>query len=201
MDYEKAYKEALRKAKETLEKSPAKDVARTVIEHFFPELRESEDERTRKEILKALRGISTGLQYAIFLTEGKKQRWIAWLEKQKDKMTTEEYEQSDLFKLKLRTKYCNGYQDGIAQKEQKPAEWSEEDEMYLSQAIETLEHENYSILADKLKSLRNRPKSPDNWKPSEEQMKALNAISCHGELTYTNQGQILIDLYNDLKKL
>ena len=45
--------------------------------------------------------------------------------------------------------------------EQKPVEWSEEDEMYLSQAIETLEHENYSILADKLKSLR------PSWKPSE----------------------------------
>ena len=30
--------------------------------------------------------------------------------------------------------------------------------MYLSQAIETLEHENYSILADKLKSLRPQPK-------------------------------------------
>lgn len=45
-----------------------------------------------------------------------------------------------------------------SQKEQKPSEWSEEDEMYLSQAIETLEHECYSCLADKLKSLRPQPK-------------------------------------------
>ena len=37
-------------------------------------------------------------------------------------------------------------------------EWSEEDKKYLSQAIETLEHENYSILADKLKSLRPQSK-------------------------------------------
>ena len=46
--------------------------------------------------------------------------------------------------------------------------WSKEDEMYLSQAIETLEHENYSILADKLKSLR------PSWKPTEDEERLIN---------------------------
>lgn len=50
---------------------------------------------------------------------------------------------------------------------QSKQEWSKEDEMCLSQAIETLEHENYLILADKLKSLR------PSWKPCEEQKEAL----------------------------
>ena len=55
---------------------------------------------------------------------------IAYLEKQKDKMTKDEFENSDLFQLKLKTKYCDGYQDGIVQqqekqKEQKPTSFNE----------------------------------------------------------------------------
>lgn len=54
----------------------------------------------------------------------------------------------------------------------KEAEWGEEDEIYLSQAIETLEHENYLILAEKLKSLRLQPKQ--KW--SEEDEHNLNSV-------------------------
>lgn len=39
------------------------------------------------------------------------------------------------------------------------------------------------------------------WKPSEEQMAALNALNCHGDLSYIGQQNQLISLYNDLKKL
>ena len=48
---------------------------------------------------------------------------------------------------------------------------------------------------DWLKSLR------PSWKPSEEQMKALNAINCHGGLSYVGQQSQLISLYNNLKNL
>ena len=96
-----------------------------------------------------------------------------------------------------------------ASMEQKPAEgkeysspecgttagmWSEEGEMYLSQAIETLEHENHLILADKLKSLR------PSWKPSEEQMKALYTAAREAPIIKEN-GNYLYDLYDHLKKL
>lgn len=40
-----------------------------------------------------------------------------------------------------------------------------------------------------------------SWKPSEEQMDALNALNCHGDLSYIGQQSQLISLYNDLKKL
>lgn len=40
-----------------------------------------------------------------------------------------------------------------------------------------------------------------HWKPSEEQMKALKALNCHGDLSYAGQQNQLISLYNDLKKL
>ena len=48
-----------------------------------------------------------------------------------------------------------------------------------------------------LKSLRPQP----HWKPSEEQMVALNALNCHGGLSYAGQQEHLISLYNDIKKL
>ena len=89
---------------------------------------------------------------------------------------------------------------------QKPAEWSEEDEKFAYFVNQFLEyHEKSDPTAksckdwfnDRLKSLR--PKS--HWKPSEEQMKALNAINCHGELSYFGQQSQLISLYNNLKKL
>jgi hypothetical protein len=40
-----------------------------------------------------------------------------------------------------------------------------------------------------------------HWKPSEEQIDALNALNCHGDLSYVGQQGHLISLYNDLKKL
>lgn len=40
-----------------------------------------------------------------------------------------------------------------------------------------------------------------HWKPSKEQMKALNAVNCYGGISYAGQQNELISLYNDLKKL
>ena len=90
-------------------------------------------------------------------------------------------------------------------------EWSKEDEDKLYQVMETL-------LADKTVALRDNPHCKalheayddmlawiksirPSWKPSEEQMKALNAMNCYGELSYQGQQQLLIDLYQQLKKL
>ena len=96
MDYEQKYKEALEKAKEyyaLCEKCGAKDTV-DFLEDSFPELKESEDEKVRKEILEVAKTVvlRDGTLY------GKKyncREWIAWLEKQG---------------------------------QQKPVEWSEEDE-------------------------------------------------------------------------
>ena len=52
---------------------------------------------------------------------------------------------------------------GIMQKEQKPAEWSEEDEAFLKVAIAICNRYSHKDIADWLKSLR------PSWKPSEEQ--------------------------------
>jgi hypothetical protein len=48
-------------------------------EAFFPELKESEDERIRKAIIEHLR---QDIELELILSEEEGNEWIAWLEKQ-----------------------------------------------------------------------------------------------------------------------
>ena len=80
-------------------------------------------------------------------------------------------------------------------------EWSEEEygrlfdiEHYLDGTLQ-LSPDRKIACIDFLKSLH------PSWKPSEEQMEALNALNCHGELSYVGQQNQLISLQNDLEKL
>lgn len=103
-------------------------------------------------------------------------------------------------KTLLRTEYEKGRADAIAEI-QNPA-WSEEDESYLNTTIAYLKDaKEFKKTAENcinwLKSLR-----PQNrWKPSDEQTKALHDLNLTGNISYAGQGQVLIELYNDLKKL
>lgn len=102
--------------------------------------------------------------------------------------------------------FKNGFDEGVASV--KPA-WSKEDEAMLDSIISVVEDweneqseeekEYYGATSksDWLKSLRPQP----HWKPSKEQMDALNALNCHGDLSYVGQQGHLISLYNDIKKL
>ena len=56
MNYEKAYKEALKRASK-LRVQNQFDTVSQMMEHIFPELGESEDERIRKEIYKYFRDL------------------------------------------------------------------------------------------------------------------------------------------------
>ena len=116
------YEEALERAKKGVP-----------IDEVFPELKESEDERIRKELIEFLTH-SSGVSGFIC------KRWIAYLEKQK---------------------------------EQKPAEWSEEDKTHLCWIIECFDSWKYQVpefadqyqsAIDWLKSTRPQP----HWKPSED---------------------------------
>ena len=88
--------------------------------------------------------------------------------------------------------------------EQKPA-WSEEDEKMIQDIINDIAIAQEQVYCKSrcedeinwLKSLKNRY----TWKPSDEQMKALSDINLTGGISYAGQGQELINLYNDLKKL
>lgn len=93
------------------------------------------------------------------------------------------------------------------QKEQNPAEWSEEDEEMRSAIIREIEWERSNTTFDKdiriydkeinwLKSLRPQSK----WKPSEEQLKALKYVAYH-LMPDENYRDEMFLLYEQLKKL
>jgi hypothetical protein len=74
-NYEKKYKEALNTAKDCLKDGTITNTAISYIETIFPELKESEDERIRKDIVEAV-------ELHKDFTQGRKERIYAWLEKQ-----------------------------------------------------------------------------------------------------------------------
>ena len=78
----KRYDEAIEKGKQ-IQNTPYTahwDTMKEVAEHLLPELKESEDEKIRKEIISFVQqAIDTG--YGIIDKE-RKDKWIAWLEKQ-----------------------------------------------------------------------------------------------------------------------
>lgn len=224
MDYEKKYNEALERARSMA----VMPTDKAMLEEIFPELRESEDERIRKELIAFFQDDLRG-DYWHDLEVG---HILAWLEKQK---------------------------------EQKPAEWSEEDERMLSRCIKSIEcskmfaeaktfkdakDNEINWLKNRFKFLKSQPKQEwsegdenalkyiheliswgyaekfmdaqtahdmrkwvnehishdtfqngnSRWKPSEEQMNALNFAITYMFSTKANP-TVLRDLYNDLLKL
>ncbi len=181
------YEEALERAKQGLP-----------IDEIFPELKESEDERTRKEIVKFIK--DNTLTYTQSGCEIQK-RWIDYLEKQEHTATeaynkgfadgtvaereSEELERQkektgkkwiyeDDYKSQLDAQYQQGLEDG--RKEQKPAEWSEHQHKLLNYAISMTED---AEVKNFLESLRNTsPKmewseeDEKNWNEYIERLKA-----------------------------
>ena len=207
----KAYDEALEKAKKQvsdyqkeLDKHTDKSellpqlmqAGITALVETFPQLAESEDEKIRKELLSFIESV----QHNYLCATDRREKWIAYLEKQKDHFRddTKMVELQDYYGLNdLERAIHRGFlsagvenvpvtiiketaQECLAQ--MNPAEWSEDDEQWLEAIIREYEER---LSADKghaaviqfkidfLKSLRSRPKSSGNWKPNEEQMEAL----------------------------
>ena len=79
MNYEQKYKEALERAQKELQTCGSTDCdAAKQIFRFFPELKDSEDEKIRKELKRA---IDVALDYSYFDKETA-DGCLAWLEKQ-----------------------------------------------------------------------------------------------------------------------
>lgn len=205
MDYEKKYNEALERARrikngeddwrysDLIEIGPA-------LTEIFPELAESEDERIRKVIYQLM----LGMREEIFKSQDEivtKEKVLAYLEKQKEQKDYNKlYE--DIAKSEWFKKAYEGKSLGCdcEQKGQKPAEWSEEDELMLTAVIQTLERfcgrGTTGMQIDWLKSLR------PSWKPSVWQMSMLLAVindpnNAGSESCYL----VLKSIYEQLKKL
>ena len=96
MDYEKAYKEALNRAK-LLKDNPEKVVIEKnkgsihASEYIFPELRESEDEKIKKDLIDLIKA------YPDIWRGHNKEYVVAWLEKNGEPYKSVEHEIESMF--------------------------------------------------------------------------------------------------------
>lgn len=169
------YEDKLRLAKEAL---ASNSYDRETIEYIFPELKESEDERIRKAIFKALSKkdardalLANGIQVSDAL---------AWVEKQGEQKPVEQ--DTEVHDLWVYIREWNDKfgrlpkdEDELAacidyvMKRQKLAEWSEEDERMLGKCIDAASGyyspEDKQSIKDWLKSLKDRvqPQPKQEW--------------------------------------
>lgn len=196
MDYEKKYKEALERARalrnEAIEEEYAVDYIND-YETIFPELRESEEERIRKELINFI------LYRAgrVLLDKETEHRFVAYLEKQKESPmpnSTELIEMWDAEREMLKEKDLRGdtwriaqnaFMDGFArgtcvkfekQKEQKPAnnylEWRNIVYYVLKEWLGIGQYMDMAPFNDIVKTLQERyslPKSAE-WSEEDDQL-------------------------------
>ena len=197
---------------------------KATLERIFPELKESEDEKIRKELITHCRNTRC-------VTEEEAEKIAKWSPQEEscicqlESLVKEQWRQAeevnnavDIKKMQelmffLKTLNPNKKPQRMISAEAKEAmydkpacAWSEEDEYWHAFVAELLygiedsdkEYETKCRkAADWFKSLKQRYA----WKPSDEQTKALHDLNLTGNISYAGQGQTLIELYNDLKKL
>lgn len=192
-----AYDEAIKKLHKMIAIDNHPVLLKEIGESLFPGFNESEDEKIRKELISFIESV----QHNYLCATDRREKWIAYLKKQKEQkvdcLHPEDYPMTPEECIKL-------------------AEWSEKDEKIVSGIYAVLEAWDRSHTApggipslipeyclwleNRLKSLRSRPKSSDNWKPSEEQMEALEtAKRWYSDNMGCNLSLEL--LYEQLKKL
>ena len=192
-------------------------ISQEVAEKYFPELKESEDERIRKSLIDMLKN-----DEKCYLKE------IAWLEKQGEpkEINPSEFD-SQLNRLLGQFKslpkeelasslsfYLNVVQnDGTYKKEkqgeQKPADWSEEDEKLFKLSLENLTElkdrfgEDYGRVGDCINWLKYL-KDRYTWKPSDEQIESIRLARTFVTDDFDEHptlSEILVELEKQLKKL
>ena len=141
----KAYDEALERARKTLR--AAGGVGTDIVTFIFPQFAENEDERIREEIIGYLkhRAEVTG-----FIDEDKDcKRWIAYLEKQKEKKPAgcadDVVEEAEEYASKVAcgeygVEVTEAYIAGVLSERNRGTWWSEKDERMRNQLICDVEH-------------------------------------------------------------
>lgn len=140
MDYEQLYKEALERAKYALTTDMDKS-GHWAVNYIFPTLKESDDERIRKDIVSFLRsknGYMNPNEDWDFHN-----RWLPWLEKQGEQKPAENSGKpsENVIEKEDMTEYNKGFECGKQRVLKYPEDfglcknsaWSEEDERILEQ--------------------------------------------------------------------
>jgi len=207
MDYEKKYNEALEDMRVIYPN--LKGDAKLAVEHAFPELAESEDERIRKGIVETIKQCPD-----TFLNPKNRDEMLAYLEKQKEQKPawSEEDKQwlSEVYFAIDHSMYSEDERQAMKKyidslrSQSKPTEWSEEDENKI-ESIKGLittgrfaDTNTIRTIWELLDSLRPQPQ----WKPSEEQIYSLGTVvKGAGDVSVGSVGYNLKSLYEQLKSL
>ena len=161
MDYKERYEKALAIARKLYNEAKAIGFTSDMVDYelIFPELKESDDERIRKELINFFKHYPN-----IIVKKERRNDWIAWLEKQR------------YSEFELENEYWRGYDDDAKkQGEQKPA-WSEEDEEMFKRFVDLIPQymtaHGYNELFNWFKSLKDRvqPQPKQEWSEEEEKM-------------------------------
>ena len=209
----KRYDEALKKAKDMLS---YKEVRREDMEYLFPELKESEEDELSCFESALFTAFSDAWQSYLLGGKVNVKQWAkehskelleAAKEELKEQKSAWSEEDEDIlntiinhFKVDIG---CTDEDDMVRwlkflkDRVQPKQEWSEEE---IETCAREAEDNNCIILAKHIRQLKSlRPQN--TWKPSEEQMKALNTCLVEGQINHVGQGENLQSLYNELKIL
>ena len=182
------YDEAIRRAKISLGCcDSASTTTKNLVYDIFPELK-NKDEEIRKAIIEFFELQDDNTTYSLI----HKKDILAWLEKQadKDKLIKELGE----YKVKYTQEVLSQQLENKC--EQKPTEWSEEDDAKLKSILFHIEDVENKNVIEWLKSIKDRA----IWKPNEKQIHAFIQIY----VWYSNNfapSAALTSLYKDLMKL
>ena len=155
----KAYDEAIERASKLRVQNPF-DTVSQMMEHVFPELCESKDERIRKTLINFFQDWHKNRSHCWGISVPE---ILAWLEKQGTSYTKKDVD--------------DAYVEGMVfaknelekQSEQKPAEWSEEDECTLNGILDDYKS-MCKTYRNWLESLKNRiqPQPKQEWSEEDE---------------------------------
>ena len=212
----KAYDEIMGKAKKELKACGDLDCdAARQIFRFFPELEEGEDERIRKAIINVF---ASHKNYEVFFGVSVEDI-LAWLEKQgKQKPAWSEEDEKILKDIKfnfeynkekmsdaLITQYDWFFDKVKSLKPQLKQEWSEEDEHNLNSVINLVHNTRDgawgSCVGERIESWLKSLRERYTWRPSDEQMEALDDFIYAKYPNIEKYGAAVKSLYQDLKKL
>ena len=173
----KAYDEAIGRAK--------KLYSNRIAEEIFPELKESEDEKIRKEIISILRNA--------YWTSNKNRfnELVAWLEKQRDKDKL--IQELGEYKVKYTQEVLEKYVNSTSNKD---------DERLRKTAIDFLKdfaEQGYENAVECIDWLEKQGKK-SSWKPSKEEMDVLYSLSYITNEYDGHKEDVITYLYQDLKR-
>jgi len=188
------YKEALNRAKELHQSGNA--LTKLQMEIVFPELKESEDEKIRTRLIALVEAFGHGKH---------KDEMLSYLEKQKKRKPEIEIYTRTKSKSFMEP-YMKGWNDALeaTKKEQKPAEWSEEDENYYDTIVRKLQviGDDSGLTMNQIDFLDKHRPQP-HWRPSEDEITAIE-VAVKYLCAHTSDEQLrknVISVIEHLKQL